>query len=328
LQGISPDADGEPVVLQTTTVEDTDEMDSTSLVDDCSIITTSVTETELQCGTSDVRLCSTSNEEEIEKVDNDVAVAILKAFQLMEEVNGSQKNLLDIIGFGKELHCKGNVLFLSRWPNSWSACENVLKKAGYKEPLTYTACLNASHACLWSALKQSTELCKYCKQPGTIEFYYLKLSDKIERWCASESFCYKMTAHWRHRDKWLYGGHNGVLNEIWDGSRFSELSWFWDPTQQWLLPTRCTRCKSVISADDIIKQHNSTDLRSATSVEIECPICHYCFSYSPCYTVGDPRNIALIGHWDGWQPFSTSIKHSCGKISMYVGKCFIFHIFH
>ena len=25
--------------------------------------------------------------------------------------------------------------------------------------------------------------------------------------------------------------------------------------------------------------------------------------HAPVYTKGDPRNIALIGHWDGWQPF-------------------------
>ena len=27
--------------------------------------------------------------------------------------------------------------------------------------------------------------------------------------------------------------------EIWDGKRFADLSWFWDPDQKWLLPTRC-----------------------------------------------------------------------------------------
>jgi len=57
---------------------------------------------------------------------------------------------------------------------------NVLSKAGYKEPLTYTACLNSSHPSLWSVLEPS-KISKYCKQVGTIEFYYLKLSDKIQR---------------------------------------------------------------------------------------------------------------------------------------------------
>ena len=38
--------------------------------------------------------------------------------------------------------------------------------------------------------------------------------------------------------------------------------------------------------------------------------------YLPKYANGDPRNVALIGHWDGWQPFSTSIKHSCGMLKI------------
>jgi len=61
-----------------------------------------------------------------------------------------------------------------------------------------------------------------------------------------------MTVHWQQKDNWLNGQNNGEhMNEIWNGSRFYELSWFWDPTQQWLLPTRCICCKVVISADKI-----------------------------------------------------------------------------
>ncbi|KAL5487225.1 hypothetical protein EMCRGX_G019802 [Ephydatia muelleri] len=40
------------------------------------------------------------------------------------------------------------------------------------------------------------------------------------------------------------------------------------------------------------------------------------FEHKPKVTSGGPRNIALIGHWDGWQPFSTSCKHSCGAIEV------------
>jgi hypothetical protein len=35
----------------------------------------------------------------------------------------------------------------------------------------------------------------------------------------------------------------------------------------------------------------------------------------PTTTGGDPRNIAYIGHWDGWQPFNNS-SHSCGTVSV------------
>ena len=33
---------------------------------------------------------------------------------------------------------------------------------------------------------------------------------------------------------------------------------------------------------------------------------------------GDPRNIALIGHWDGWYPFQCKSSHSCGAIEVSV----------
>ncbi len=36
--------------------------------------------------------------------------------------------------------------------------------------------------------------------------------------------------------------------EIWDGSRFAVLSWFWDPDKEGLLPFKCPSCSSVISA--------------------------------------------------------------------------------
>jgi len=44
-----------------------------------------------------------------------------------------------------------------------------------------------------------------------------------------------------------------------------------------------------------------------------CPHCFNSFDHSVQCTHGDPRNLALIGHWDGWQPFSSSIKHNGGK---------------
>lgn len=54
-----------------------------------------------------------------------------------------------------------------------------------------------------------------------------------------------------------------------------------------------------------------------TNVSLECPACYTKFSHSVNVTAGDPRNIVLIGHWDGWQPFSTSSKHSSGEVLPY-----------
>ena len=48
-------------------------------------------------------------------------------------------------------------------------------------------------------------------------------------------------------------------------------------------------------------------------MEISCTDCHTSFHHTPQYATGDPRNIAIVGHWDGFRPFRSTGKHSCGK---------------
>lgn len=259
-------------------------------------------------------VCTTHSRTDVKK---EVAIAVLKAFQLLEEMNGSHKNLLDILAFGRDLYCKGACADVSSssfklWPTTWSASINILKEFGYKEPRSYYICLNESHPNLWSMMENPTNLCQYCQNPGTIEFHYLALSDKVKRWCSSSEFCKKMTAHWLQKERWLHDPIIHPLNEIWDGQRFAEISWFWDPEEQWLLPVRCGFCNKVISANEIASAMQGLTVPTA-EVSIVCPHCFTTSSHSPIYTNGDPRNLAFIGHWDGWQPFSSSNKHSCGK---------------
>lgn len=246
-----------------------------------------------------------------QNLESDIVVAVLRAISLCDSMSGSQKDFLSILEYGRDLYCKGNAALSSKWPTSMAACMQILKKAGYKEPRSYYICLDSCHPGLWSTLEKVDELCKYCKRPGTIPFHYLPLEDKVKRWCSSASFCKKMTAHWEEKDHWILGSSsNSKKCEIWDGERFAELSWFWNPARKWLLPTRCRSCRSVLSAD-IILDHQSQN-STLQHVNVTCPFCHTSFAHLPQYAYGDPRNIALIGHWDGWQPFSTSIKHSCG----------------
>lgn len=104
---------------------------------------------------------------------------------------------------------------------------------------------------------------------------------------------------------------------IWDGKRFGELSWFWDAQRRWVIPACCSTCKSVVSSDVIegaLQPGYDVANVQGTTVLLECSTCYCKFSHSVTTTTGDPRNIALIGHWDGWQPFSTSSKHSSGNI--------------
>lgn len=52
-----------------------------------------------------------------------------------------------------------------------------------------------------------------------------------------------MLAHWIKKDHWLANGVNCRLKkELWDGKRWSELEWFWNPDSTWTLPTCCVHC--------------------------------------------------------------------------------------
>ena len=37
--------------------------------------------------------------------------------------------------------------------------------------------------------------------------------------------------------------------------------------------------------------------------------------HAPSFTKGNPRNIALIGHWDGWQPFGYPGSHRMQNVA-------------
>ncbi len=155
---------------------------------------------------------------------------------------------------------------------------------------------------------------------------------QIKRWCFDPDFCQKMAGHWHDRDHWLNGTGWWPRKEIWDGSRFSDLSWFWDPQQEWLLPVKCTECSAIIGVSQIKEQLCSgtqqqvpgyyivatvqaeqlTIIAGAVQVEVSCGECHHSFQHTPQYARGDPRNIALIRHWDGFKPFRSTGQHSCG----------------
>lgn len=74
-------------------------------------------------------------------VKNDVIKAVIKAFQLNDDINGSQQNLLRIVEYGKELYCKGDSTLKELWPNTWQGCVRLLEHNGYKGPKNMFVCL-------------------------------------------------------------------------------------------------------------------------------------------------------------------------------------------
>ena len=182
------------------------------------------------------------------------------------------------------------------WPRSWQAAIRMLERSGYNEPQDLYICLDSSHPCSFDVIKSQEGSCKYCAKKGSdgIKYSYLPLRNKILQWCQDASFCVRMTAHWQEKDHWISSStiNNRRRKELWDGQRFAESAWFWDPQCSWLLPTRCPLCSQVISSEFI----NGT---SGSVVSLICPACHKKFQHCVQSANGDPRNIALIGHWDG-----------------------------
>lgn len=128
--------------------------------------------------------------------------------------------------------------------------------------------------------------------------------------------CEKMLAHWFNREAWISGvGPNFELSEVWDGSRFNELPWFWNPDKEWVLPYKCNCCGNVISVEQIEAFPEKDGVYT-----IQCEECGDRADHQPKFAQGEPRNIALIGHWDGWQPFGSPGQHSCGECKVVILK--------
>ena len=173
--------------------------------------------------------------------------------------------------------------------------KSYLEKIGYNDAKLYWICLNASHPCNYSILKSKEEKCQRCGEFPTIPYYYLSIIDKVTRWCSSPLMCKKMTAHWEQREHWLPpecrdGWGFPEKREIWDGKRFAELAYFWDPTREWILPTFCPICRKVVPAEELLHAPEIDGMRDVT-----CPHCFNSFSAVIQVTHGDPRNIAYIG---------------------------------
>ena len=240
---------------------------------------------------------------EDEELDEDAVMkefvldAVLRLVEIKGEAGFSHKTLEELLTWGRNLHCANNEQLIPFWPSCWSEVLLLLESVGYKSPQLYWICLDESHPCLFGLMRAKTELCMHCGKEGTIP-YYLSVIDKVKRWCSSPTMCRNITAHWREKSHWLpaqwkEGWGWPCKKEFWDGTRFSQLSYFWDPNAEWILPVRCPEngCGTVISADELLSSPVAGDQVDNTRL-VECPSCQNIFRHVPQQVKGDPRNIA------------------------------------
>ena len=208
-----------------------------------------------------------------------VVKAVLDAMAIMEDCGVSIKTFEDILEYGKTMLLTFvgddvDVDILSAlWPKNWNAVQSLPKKEGFDDVKEYYICIcrenktftrsgkthtKYEYSRKWSIMESKDEFCSHCGKKGYIKCYYLGLNAKVKNWFRSESMCRKLLSHWDEREHWLGRATSWpVKKEMWDGERWLDLQWFWDPDQRWTRPTRCVNCKAIISAQTL--SHCSKD---------------------------------------------------------------------
>jgi len=223
---------------------------------------------------------------------------------------------LKLLEYGRSCYCKGDSNLEKLWPNSWYNAIKILDMIGYTEPIQYFPCLDVSHKTCWFLLKSQNEKCLRCNNPPSPEltFYYLDLTSKMKRWFSSADMCKKMLGHWFHKDDWFLRDPSTChipISEMWDGTRFAEISYFFNPDAKYQLPSLCTSCSSILSVEEIL----NGDICTINSSIVVCQSCSISQEVEYKFTYGNPRNIVLMVHYDGWQ-YGNSGVHGGGSIEL------------
>ena len=234
---------------------------------------------------------------------------LLKTLTLASEMNASITMTEKLLRYVGSLLAQFTDLN-NDWPTTFASAKSILKATGlYNDPEHHKICFNNNTHPAHYYVLDDTQVCPDCDELPEINRYYLPLRDKIKRWFVNVDLTQKMLGHWKNRIKWL--GKTGAtypLEEIWDGYRFKELQWFWDPNARWPIPHKCAGCDMYINLKDL-------NVTTDELQEIQCFHCNTKQAIRPKIVCGDPRNIGLIGHWDGWSPkFGRGVTHSTGNL--------------
>ena len=262
-----------------------------------------------------------------------VVTAVLDALKIKRDSGASIGTFEDILEYAKKLLLSSlhnetidRDILTTLWPKSWNDVQSLLREEGFEDARQYYICIcrqekvvdgdsgpKYSYTGKYSIMENKDDLCMNCGKKHYLTYYYLGLNSKVKNWFRSKNLCEKMLSHWMERDHWLGKTESWPLKrEVWDGQRWVDLQWFWDPDKTWPLPSLCPSCGIPVSADHVSNSPNG----QAEGVKlVECPECLETYQHTMKFANGNPLNLALIGHWDGWQPFGSSLR-SCGSVEV------------
>ena len=184
---------------------------------------------------------------------------------------------------------------------TWYMVMMFLRKLGYKDPKHYKVCCGTDHVTL--VLEDKCPNCDKVRDKCT-DYYVLGLN--------VDSIANKLNdhlAHWEERDEWFNLDNITVpYKEVWHGSRFRELSFFWDEERESCLPTCCPNCSNIISLDEMVEASDENRLLPDDYVELSCTECSFEFVHIVQTVKGNKLNQAFIFHEDGFNAFNRTSR--------------------
>ncbi|KAL3698989.1 hypothetical protein R1sor_017011 [Riccia sorocarpa] len=120
---------------------------------------------------------------------------------------------------------------------------------------------------------------------------------------------------WRARERWISADRDPApsfpIMEWWDGTKAKEIAWFFDSHCEFELPVVCQSCYEVYQAHPIKCEELSDEFnfsQDSQAYEFACSSCGDWICADRKTTKGDPRNITIMGYWDGFQSSTTVLR--------------------